>query len=863
MNRKYHSLTGHYNVFFNGEQKLLDAIKQIEASHTDDFTKTLEVNKSGTPEAAKSAGNLLDEALKKFSATIQMHKIGSYTDDAYFNIAKTRYYKQDYYTAIETFQYILGNYKNGPFENASKAWIAKCYVGLKKVSEAEAILGQLLIIKSFDKEDQAFIYSTAADIDIKTDKPQAAIDHLKLALKGKLSKDDKIRYNYILGQLSIPQKKQPEATYFFNRVIKYVPPYDFAFNANLALMQLYDVKNPKALASVKKNLKRMSRDDKNIDYLDQIWYETGKVDLITKNESEAINDFKKSAAFSTRNKNQKALAYLELAKIYFAQKNYKSAQAYYDSTVATLDPNHKDYNTLKNTKVVLSDLINNIVVFETEDSLQRLSQLSKDALLRKVDAWIAENNKKKLADEKEAKKRAKLQASLATNPGLLAPAAPVAGGGSSEWYFYNPNLVSGGSAEFFSLKKWGQRKNEDYWRIAAKEKVNIDTDTASATSASAKKENPAGKEITAESNAENLEKGKVASITGVKEKDAWIKNVPLTPEQKERSNARMLEALHNLGVIYYDQLANPNECIKYTEKLQDKYPLSEYDAPSLFYLFKAYADIKNTTKSDLNKRQLIELYPNSNYALLAQNKRPVNAEKEVDKQLTVAYEKMYEYYTSKQYLQAMEQKNLMDKNYPGNLLKPKYDLLNAHCIGKTQDKAAYEKALQEIAIIHKGTEPGNTAEDYLKILKQVDKKTAFKGKDSSTQELEFDLETETPHYYLLGIKATKVDINEINTQFNNYNEAYMSNNNLRVNSYLSNEGYQLIVVREFTNQKNALNYYSDLKTLKFTSTKLQLKDPYVEYVISGTNFKKILKDKKVEQFETFFKKQLQLTSQVK
>lgn len=862
MNRKFHSLTGHYNVFFNGEQKLLDAIKQIEASHVDDFTKTLEVNKSGTPEAAKSAGNLLDEALKKFSATIQLHKIGSYTDDSYFSIAKTRYYKQDYYTAIETFQYILGTYKNGPFENASKAWIAKCYVGLKKVSEAEAIMGQVLTVKNFEKKDIAFIYSTAADIDLRADKPLAAIDHLKLALKGNLSKDDKIRYNYILGQLCSSQKKQPEATYYFNRVIKYVPPYDYAFNANLALMQLYDIKNPKALASVKKNLKKMSRDDKNIDYLDQIWYETGKIDLLAKNETEAISDFKKSAAFSTKNKNQKALAYLELAKIYFTQKNYKSAQAYYDSTVATLDPNHKDYNSLKKTKVVLNDLISNIVVYETEDSLQRLSQLSKDALLRKIDSWIAEDTKKKLAEEKEAKKRAKLQASLSTNPGLLAPAAPVAGGGSGEWYFYNPNLVSSGSAEFFSLKKWGQRKNEDYWRIAAKEKVNLETDTVN-TAAAPKKENTTGKEIAAESNTESIENGKAPSVTGTKEKDAWIKNVPLTPEQKELSNARMLEALHNLGVIYYDQLANPTECIKYTEKLQDKFPLSEYDAPSLFYLFKAYTDTKNINKAEANKKQLIELYPNSNYALLAQNKRPVNTEKEVDKQLALAYEKMYESYSSKQYLQAMEQKKLMDKNFPGNLLKPKYDLLNAHCIGKTQNKAAYENALQEIAIIHKGTEPGNTAEEYLKILKQVDKKIAFQGKDSSTQELEFDLETETPHYYLLGIKATKIDINEINSQFNAYNEAYMSENNLRVNSYLSNEGYQLIVVREFTNHKTALNYFSDLKTMKFTSSKLQIKDPYVEYVISGINFKKILKDKKVEQFEAFFKKQLQLTSQLK
>jgi len=157
LNKKFHSLTGHYNVYFNGEQKLLDAIKQIEISHADDYTQTLDIIQTGTPEAAKSAGNILDEALKKFSTTIQLHQVGNYTDDAYFTIAKTRYYKQDYYTAIETFQFILGKYKNGPFTNASTCWIAKCYLGLNKVQEAEAIIGQLLPVKNFQKKDIGFI----------------------------------------------------------------------------------------------------------------------------------------------------------------------------------------------------------------------------------------------------------------------------------------------------------------------------------------------------------------------------------------------------------------------------------------------------------------------------------------------------------------------------------------------------------------------------------------------------------------------------------------------------------------------------------------------------------------------------------
>jgi hypothetical protein len=80
---------------------------------------------------------------------------------------------------------------------------------------------------------------------------------------------------------------------------------------------------------------------------------------------------------------------------------------------------------------------------------------------------------------------------------------------------------------------------------------------------------------------------------------------------------------------------------------------------------------------------------------------------------------------------------------------------------------------------------------------------------------------------------------------------------------MSNEGFQLFVVREFANFKQANDYLNGLKLTDFKNKKLNLKDPYIEYVISGINFKKVLKDKKVAEFESFFKKQLQQTQQIK
>ena len=852
LNRKFHTLTGRFNVYFNGEQKLLDAILQMEASHQNNFGKVLDVFPLGTAESAKAAGNVLDEAIKKFSKAIQMHTIGSYTDDSYVAMGKSRFYKQDYFASIETFQYVIGKYKNGPFTNISTCFIARNYVGLKKLGEAESIMGLLLAKKNFDKKDMAMIYATAADINIKQEKYLSAIDNLKMALKGKLKKEEKIRYYFILGQLCLQADKKPEASVYFNKVISLVPSYEFAFNANINLTKIFDINDPRSVARVKRNLKRMASDDKNVDFLDQIYFELGKINMAQKNFPQAIADFKKSSAFSTKNRTQKALTLHELAKLYFELKEFKNAQAYYDSTVNTWDEKDPSYFKIKETKLVLSDLIANLQVYEAEDSLQKLSVLSKDALARKIDGWIAEQ--KRLADlaEKEAKKRAKLNASVASNQNNFAAAAPtLPGSGDNSWYFYNSALLNAGIAEFFSNKKWGQRANEDYWRIAAKEKPKEETETETKDSSSQKtseKTENAPKEIGSDQNAVNL--------TGDEKKDKWIKDVPLTASQKKRSNERMLLSLYNLGNIYLDRLKSAADAKKYLDILQSRFPESEYEPNAYYYLYKSNIELKNNGLAEENKNLLIQKYPENPYSLMLQNKVVASAEASGNKALNEAYGNMFKAYQEADYYKAIGFKTDIDKKFPGNPLTPKVDLLHAFCIGKTQNKEAFLKALTEVSNTHKGLDVAAKADEFIKVLNQAEKTAKMMGSDPSAPLPEFDLETETPYYFVFAFKEKVNDLNEILTAFNSFNETYASEQNLRVNPIMSNEGYQLITIREFKNLNATLEYIKTLQATNFKGKKLKLTEPVIEYAISTKNFKVVLKDKKIEKFEAFYKKQI-------
>ncbi len=198
----------------------------------------------------------------------------------------------------------------------------------------------------------------------------------------------------------------------------------------------------------------------------------------------------------------------------------------------------------------------------------------------------------------------------------------------------------------------------------------------------------------------------------------------------------------------------------------------------------------------------------------------------------------------------------IEKQFPGNPLAPKIDLLVAYCIGKTQSKEAFLKALTEVSTTHKGLDVAAKADEFIKVLNRVEKTAQMMGSAPGENISEFDLETETPFYFVFAFKEKVQDLNEILAAFNTFNEAYASEQNLRVNPIMSNEGFQLITIREFKNLTTTLDYMKTIQATQFKSKKLKLTEPIIEYAISTKNFKVVLKDKKIEKFETFFKKQI-------
>lgn len=881
INRKWHTLTGHYNIFFNGQLKLNTAIMLLAKSHPNDFNKVLDVFPYGTDAQAKANGNVIDEAMKKFSGAIQLHNIGAYTDDAYFEIAKCYFFKQDYYSAMDAFQYMIGKYPK-QYKQISTAWIAKCFLGMEKTEEAEAIINLLVADKNISSKDVAEIFATAAAINVKLEKYKQATDQLNRALTGKLDKETKIRYHFILGQLYAIQDKTKEALFHFDKSIKLLPSYEFGFNATINMTRLYDPKNKSMVNKVRRRLKNMADDEKNVDYLDQVFYELGMVEMGQKNMPQAVNYFKLSCAKSKTNKAQKTRSYYELAKLFFATKDYKNAQAYYDSTAGSMDKKEKSYEQIRSFKLVLTDLVNNLKAFETDDSLLELSKLSKQALADKVNTWFEADKKQKELDAKLKKKQEKAMESMqnnqqeeTTNPLAMLNASAD---NANLWYFYNPLLVSQGKLEFQGYRKWGQRQNEDFWRIASKEKPKL-SDTGSTSTGKEKSDNPnentskkednkesndgakdgakdpehrkTGKEIHDEIVAEK--KSKVPVITGDPGKDVWIKDVPFTQMAKNNAHNRILEALHNLGKIYYEKLKDYASALKYYNELQNRYPASEYEAETFYYLSKIYSDIKNEKLANQYKDLLLKTYPESPYAALIQGKAIKTVDNDSNKELVKFYEKMYAAYDSGQYTLVKKMSQQSELLFPGNKFKARIDFLNAQAIGHTDSISLYVQALKDIKTNHKGTEFAERATSILAIIQKAEKKKQIAGNDSALNDFNMDIDPDAPMNYVLFVKNEKADFTIVNEKFAGFNESYFSTDNLRSNTMLTSENYQMLIVREFPNFNKGMNYISTAKSVKLLEQS-GIRNDFSEMLISSANFKTVLKEKKIDLYIKLFQK---------
>jgi tetratricopeptide (TPR) repeat protein len=844
VSRTFHDLAAHYNGFFNGRELVKASAKSLYAMQKDQYEKTLPIFKIGTDAQAKSVYPDMDEAIKKFSIAIQRNSMNikgkeycDWIDDNYLWIGKAQFYKHDFWAASETFQFVATEYKNSPIRYEAMIWLTKVYLQLGKTVDAEYLIDYLNNEPKMPREYFGLFYAVAADFSLQQNDEPNAILMLEKASIYEAKRDIRIRYLFILGQLYQRNGESAKAYQTYGKVISMNPPYEMAFNAKINRARNFDAENSNS-ASVKKQLLKMSKDIKNEEYLDQVYYALAGVSAKENDEPAEISYLNKSIRASVSNANQKALSYLDLGEIYFSKKDFIYAQAYYDSCLQNLTKDYPDYLAIADKKNGLTRLVENLKIILKQDSIQRISSMSAADREKFIDDLIlAENeakakakaeealNKEKLGEEEESKNQALFDESSVRN----RPQSQTAGGA---WYFYNQATVSFGFNEF--LKKWGDRKLEDNWRRKNKQ---------SSAAGIEEPEEEEGPDLTAYNDS-------IAKLDDAKRKEVYMKSAVLADTAIVASNDKIIDAYYNIGIIYREQLKEYRLSVTAFETLNQRFPANKYLLPTYYNLYVTYKLLKDKEKADFYKDILLNEYPESEFAKQIINPNYWRETQKKTEILEVFYENTYKAYLNKQYASVIQRKETADELYPKNKLVPKFDYLKTLSIGKTKPLSQFEAALKNIVNSYPNDSVSYAAQNILDYINKQNK-PAVAPQPVVAAEPDFVYNADTVHNFLLVFENKTINAETIKNNVSTFNTTYFSLKDLIISNAFLTSDKQYVIVKSFANATEALTYYdafeSDEEVLKGVDTnKIDI------LLITPANFTKLAIKKDLAGYKKFF-----------
>lgn len=428
-------------------------------------------------------------------------------------------------------------------------FLARSYSELTMYSEAQSVIDRMKNEADFPSKMKDQFFAVQADLYLKQGDDSAAIAPLTKAIEITKRKKNKSRFTYILAQIHQSQKNYKEASKLYGEVLRLQPSYDMAFNAQLNLARSFD-RNSGSSKAIRARLLKMAKEDKNVDFLDQIYYALGELAQRDDNEDQAIKDYNTSVKLSRTNNTQKGQSYLALGQIYLMHPEYRPAKAYYDSSAALIDRESPLYKIVQDKKKSLSDLIKNLDIIEVQDSLQLLAKMPAEERDKKLNAFLDEKDRK----EKEGKTGGTEDGFNDNfnnfNPYQQNQGGGTTGGGGQGFYFTNQLLRSQGFSDF--KRVWGDRPLEDNWRRSNKQSIlptEVEPDPLDSLLQTVG--------------------GDTAKMRKVK-READLKKIidvlPKTPEDFEKSDEKILTAYYDAANIYREQLDDKQRAVETFEK---------------------------------------------------------------------------------------------------------------------------------------------------------------------------------------------------------------------------------------------------------------------------------------------------------
>ena len=85
----------------------------------------------------------------------------------------------------------------------------------------------------------------------------------------------------------------------------------------------------------------------------------------------------------------------------------------------------------------------------------------------------------------------------------------------------------------------------------------------------------------------------------------YLQQLPFSEKQQKEANEQILQALNNIGYIYYDNLEDYKNSIESYTELNERYPGNEHELSSWYYLYKMHTTQNNASEGNLYKDKII------------------------------------------------------------------------------------------------------------------------------------------------------------------------------------------------------------------------------------------------------------------
>lgn len=879
--RKYQAFITRYNIYYNGDTHYKETLKEMEDGYQDDYSSLLLIHPAvarGNSKAPQPSGNF-DRSIEKAQKAIQLRSIkkkpkkqpGKSSDPAYkewmkrdeYNpflhnawlmMGRSQYLNGDFLGAASTFFYISRHFSWLPKTvTEARLWEARSYLAMDWLFEAETILRRVKPETDLtDGELKGLYYTSEADLLIKEKEWEKGAEMLRMAIPY-VSKPQRTRLNFLLGQVYSRAGKKDLAYKAFQAAGgSSSASYRTKFNARIKQSEVFTGED---IAKEVGALRRMTRYDRNKEYLDQIYYAIGNLYLSRRDTTKAIENYELAVEKSTRSGIDKAMAQLTLGGLYYDRRLYAKAQPCYSEALPLIPDNYPDYAVLKRRSDVLDELAVYSQNVELQDSLLRLAAMTPEQQMKVIEKLIADL-KEKEKKEAEAAAREEFLANRGQD-GLQDQNNQVftMNNGDDSWYFYNTATKNAGRTEF--QRRWGNRKLEDDWRRRNKQTFSFNDFGADTTSGEkAPEEGDVPADSVAAPDQEAMQRENDPHFP-----EYYLKQIPKTDLEKQTANDIIQEGLYNMGVILKDKMEDFPAAETEFETLLRRYPDNIYRLDAYYNLYLMFMRAGEMAKAERYRQLILTEFPDTKYGLALRDPDYIGSLRRMQEMEGQLYDQALDAYLDNDNAEVHALYSTVGKDFPLSKLMPKFMFLEALSYVTDRKPEEFKKTLMEMLERYPNTDLTEFASSYLKGLAQGrklqhgvsnmrgmlwDTRLGNDSIPSDTTELKFDLDPSQQQLLVLLFPTDEINPNALLFEVarHNFSSFVVKDFDLEQMNF---GRLGLLIIKGFENV-NEINHY--LKVMN-SSTQLELPPQVRPVVISVKNFDTLLRGG--GSFDEYFK----------